>query len=600
MEFKTFLTDHWNIFSDHLCEFHPLDEEFIAKYEYQLCWSDISKNQTLDWDFAFIKKYENRLKWHFLVKNPAICWDKNMFTTFKKRIDNDYWYSLFQNKNLVLTDEIMEKLKKGHKIRRLSSRNLHLTKELKAKYSDCFYEDTMEETSVSELSKADKALIKNIDKSFADEDFYNNQKWFYFGYIAKELEKVDYKKLFEEKYDFSQRYFIMTGLKHDTHGFAPHYAYKPHNPFDYVAYMTNYDLFTPEKKIVLQEHSKEGPARLHETLPEYALQSVFPTMIVSEGVKTVLESFKLTKSLFHEVEVKLTGIKSDSKFYVFHVDEDTLAKDLDFEKLSFKYRTMKGTRLNPEYSKFEDINKEIKSYEEYKQVFSEIVEEMDEKIKSKYMRDSVDRLQFTPETRILKSDYDVFSHTSFGRRYIIVNEHVKNKLEKYFPGEVKFSSAQNLKIKIDQDVYETKDKIHKSEILEVTKVSFKKLSKTQFYEDKMERLKNNPVIVPDVELDETPFKETEKRLNVLFDNSFKKSFTKKKDYGRYELMELKEFETYNEYADTNPESYKAVIVAQNGFGDYLGFLLEKESDYKLGKHLYEFFHEIGSVKKYKK
>ena len=47
MEFDKFILNNWDVFLEHICEYHPLDEDFLEKYEYELAWGSISKNRRI-------------------------------------------------------------------------------------------------------------------------------------------------------------------------------------------------------------------------------------------------------------------------------------------------------------------------------------------------------------------------------------------------------------------------------------------------------------------------------------------------------------------------------------------------------------------------
>ena len=66
------------------------------------------------------------------------------------------------------------------------------------------------------------------------------------------------------------------------------------------------------------------------------------------------------------------------------------------------------------------------------------------------------------------------------------------------------------------------------------------------------------------------------------------------------MLPVEEFYIENDYAPRHPESLNSVIIATNGVGDYIGLLPEKDNKTQLGETIYEFLHETGKVRPYKK
>jgi hypothetical protein len=95
-------------------------------------------------------------------------------------------------------------------------------------------------------------------------------------------------------------------------------------------------------------------------------------------------------------------------------------------------------------------------------------------------------------------------------------------------------------------------------------------------------------------LEDDSFKYIEIELNVLlpqiFKNNYLKNSIKIKDYN---FLSISDFYIENEYSDRYPETYKSVVIAENGLGDTLNLILERNSDYKLQNKIFEFLHESG-------
>ena len=83
-------------------------------------------------------------------------------------------------------------------------------------------------------------------------------------------------------------------------------------------------------------------------------------------------------------------------------------------------------------------------------------------------------------------------------------------------------------------------------------------------------------------------------MNVLLPETFKNNYLNERlKIQGYTLLPISKFYAQCEYADRYPETYKSVAIAENGVGDSINLILEKDSDYKLRNVLFEFLHETG-------
>ena len=193
----------------------------------------------------------------------------------------------------------------------------------------------------------------------------------------------------------------------------------------------------------------------------------------------------------------------------------------------------------------------------------------------------------------LTTEYDIY--TKFGQ--VIVNEFVRDAIEISKAQGVIFQSANNLQISINQYAYDSRAEIlEKLTITPSNKVDFR-TDEYKFFEAKMKRLQSSKsafsmsesiITVPER-------REVEERLQVLLPSKFDKIY--RADYGQYELLPPEQIRIMTGYESRHPASYKALVFAWNGIGDYLGLFLEQDSDYQLGNTVYEFHHEVGEITK---
>jgi len=564
MQRDEILNYYWDIFLSHVCEFYQLDKDFIIKYEFELDWAAISKNKLISWDLSFLEKYEDRFIWHELAWNDAILWDEMKIDRFKKRLD---WYYLGRNKNLPITDDFIVKyLKKLFVI----EDNPRLTKNLIDKYQiKILPKNNFDTQEIKEYKESD------FDKVFNKTTFHHNQKVIYDNVFAPIIEKGSIDEIFSAKFDYSQRYYFLEPIHQDIHGLTPEFQIDGTNPFN--DFRDGRQPFEIAQKLTLVNGSlQEGPDRLYE-VPRFSSFSYYTTLLISENVKQVLEQYKLPHHKYHEVTLVPKKINTNTKFYILQVDFDTLNKDLVYENNSFQYS----------FKDFENrghgiVEEEIKNHSE--------LMNLKEQLNKKYSPIGY-RVTIAPNKFNLKTDFDLYSYSIHGK--IVINQFLKDILEKNFPNQIRFKSAQLLNIKIDQTSYEGKKNLSINTKLS-SRLTYKESSEDKFYFAKAERLQTSDPPF-DVSLTHNnKFSKKEIELNVLFPENFKSNYLNKRlKISGYILLPISKFYSQCEFADRYPETYKSVAIAENGVGDSINLILEKESDYKLQNRLFEFMHETG-------
>jgi len=567
MQTEKILKYYWNIFLSHVCEFHPLEKEFIEKYEYELNWHSISKNKVLSWDTDFLAKYENRLTWHELAWNESILWDTEKIDTFKKRLD---WYYLGRNRKLPVTEDFI--IKYAKKLLFIIEDNECITKDLIEKYKiTTVPKNTFDNQNIKEYNDSD------FDEVFNAHTFHHNQKLIYEKVFLPIINEHSLDKIFEDKFDYSQRYYFWEPIKNDIHGLTP--EFEANDPKIFREFREKTEPFVIDNLITLVNGSlQEGPNRLYE-VPRFTNFSGCNSLLVSENVKKVLEQYQLPEHIFHEINLVPKKLKTDTKFFVLQIAYDTLNRDLVYENNSFYFSLYK---YFDEKREFGAIEEEIKNESDRNAVKNKIAE--------MYSRRNA---LIQPDRFKLNSDFDLYSY-SF--RDIIINQYLKDALEKNFPGQMQFSSAQLLNIKIDQEKYDhKKNQEAKTEIS--PQLLYSESEDYKFFLAKRNRFENSD---PPANFSENPkdkFTKKETALNVLFPDKFKENFLNKKIKVRgYKMLAVSNFYQQNEWAERYPETYKSVAIAENGIGDSINLILEKDSDHTLQNRLFEFFHETGEYK----
>ena len=568
MQTEKILNYYWDIFLSHICEFNKLDKDFITKYEYELNWTSISKNKLISWDLEFLGKYEDRFIWHELAWNDAILWDIEKIDRFKKRLD---WYYLGRNRNLPITEDFIIKYSKKLFV---IEDNPRLTKSLIDKY----------QLKILPKNDFDTQKIKvyqdvDFDKVFNKYTFHHNQRIIYEKVFLPIIQNSSIEEIFDQKFDYSQRYYFFKPINNDIHGLTPEFQIDGFNPFKDLR--EDRQPFEIAQKLTLINGSlQEGPDRLYE-VPRFSSFSYYTTILISENVKQILEQYKLPNHLYHEVNLVPKKLKTNTKFYILQIEFDTLNKHLVFEGNSFHY-SFREFKIRGAGKVEDRINSEEDKL---------LVEQ---KIKKKF-ENTEERIwhgvNILPEQYILNSDYDLYSYSVHGN--IIINQFLKDALEKNFPNQILFQSAQLLRIKIDDAKYESKRNLSINTKLS-SRLTYKESEFDKFYFAKAERLeRSEPSLSKSITQDDK-FSKKEIELNVLFPEIFKTNYVNKKvKIMGYALLPISKFYLQNEYADRYPETYKSVAIAENGVGDSINLILEKDSDFKLQNRLFEFLHETG-------
>ena len=261
MQTENILNYYWDIFLSHICEFYKLDNDFISKFEYELDWTSISKNKLISWDLEFLEKYEDRFVWHELALNDAILWDGEKIDRFKKRLD---WYYLGRNRNLPITEEFINKYSKKLFV---IEDNPRLTKNLIDKH----------QLKILPKNNYDTQEIKayqdvDFDKVFNNYTFHHNQRIIYDNVFLPIIQNSSIEEIFDQKFDYSQRYYFFEPINNDIHGLTPEFQIDGFNPFNVLK--EDRQPFEIAQKLTLINGSlQEGPDRLYGKKP-FALELV--------------------------------------------------------------------------------------------------------------------------------------------------------------------------------------------------------------------------------------------------------------------------------------------------------------------------------------
>lgn len=564
---NTIIQFHWEKFIYAVSEFSKIDFELLEKYADEFHWRAISKNENLDWTDELIEKFKEKINWAYFTVNKKINWGFEKIEKFKKHLEID---KIGSNPSLILDEKLLDKYSKKLII---NFQNPLLTEELVKKYS------LRINTYKPSKTYSEKIVNENSVKEKFD-SYMEVEKEVYLKFFETILKEKSLNEILSEKFDKKQKYYFLTPIQNDNSGLTP--EFEINNCEKIKGTFEEKGLVEIEKPILLKNGSlQEGKNRLHEIVRGSSF-SFSTLMIVSENVKIILEQFKLPPHKFHSTNFQPKHISTETKYFIFQLDFDQLTKDLDF---------------NQEFYLIEEING-LKEISEIKQKFSsseEIYNFINKKREENKEKYSTYFVNVMPEKYNIKSDYDIFSFSV--HRHFIVNEYLKDTLEKYLPNQMVFKSAQNLNIEIPQIKYE--EKASREFQFNLNPVKYDLSEEMKFYISKQKRIKKEKKKIDESLLPKDEFFDIQKKLNIILPEKFKNLYRNNKSLrNHYEYLKIEDFFIENDFSDTFPETYKTVFFAKQNNGDYLGLILEKDDDFKIQEQVFEFHHEIGKYFNY--
>lgn len=388
---------------------------------------------------------------------------------------------------------------------------------------------------------------------------------------------------------YNQKFFYIEPAYSDDYGTTPEFVVEGKNPFYDVFNRSEKDDYITDLKEELNlvnGYLQEGKARLLE-FPNFRVYAGHPVLLVSENVKTILEHFNLPNHRFDLVKMKPKKISTNSKFYAFQLDSDTLTRDINFDKVQFYYRVEYGVGKHS-FTNWEKIDNRISNYQELQQSLDDL-----RKLHKKEISDFVNH---QPDQFILNSNYDIYSYSVHSK--VIVSSFLKQELERLLPNQAWFRSAEQLHISYSPESFTELASRDLNFPIKINPVKHKSSSEDKYFYEKKKRLEESEPVMPEDLDKDSPFALVERNFNVQFPEKFKKYYKKGIIGNNYTFLHVPSFYPQNEYSYNQPETYKAIIFAENGCGDTLGLLLDKKSDFKLHPQVYEFLHETGEVKKF--
>ncbi|WNJ18681.1 SMI1/KNR4 family protein [Pontibacter sp. G13] len=569
MDFPKFLTSYWGEFISHICQFHPIDPELLERYEYEWDWNALSQSRLMRWSETLIVQFEHRWRWDLLAMNPSIVWESHLIQRFSQELNWDY---LGRNRSLPISSSFIQSYRKQIQI---SEDNVHLTEDLiqeygmKLKPKSADPEELLSDLVMSRL----EAFLISRKSSYGNRS--QNYLNLYTDFIQPNLSGRSIRDIMEKKFDYSQRYFQWLPVTNDLHGSVPEFRFQSESLLR-DRQLKDDLLPTLEDFILTPDRYREGPPRFYEVMKISGGYQT-PMMLVSENVKALLAQFQLPVHCFLPVSAELDGVEIDRNFFLFQVEYDSIRRLTNYPESTFE-----------QVSRRLEYGSEDRMRLDRGQVGSS--SEKDSWCEMVRKRGAYACELIAVERQML-GHHDLFTQGT----KIVVNQYLKEALDRLFAHQMRFASAQKLRLKIDQAVYDQKAHLILNAGIPLKSLSSTLSEELQFLYQKADRLRQeDPPFSAELPSDE--FEEIQRKLNVIFPDSFKKIYRLGNRINPdFPFLPIDRFCIQSEYVKVHPESVKALIVAENGAGDQIGLLLDRAHDHRLGGQLCMFLHETGEI-----
>lgn len=604
---KAFALENEQIFREYVSSFYPMSHELIHRFENDWDWSMLSKNESLDWFDDLIARYENKWKWDILLSNPKIDWTEARLERFSKRID---WFYLSQNPNLPLSTAFLKKHEheinwyvlfhnqaflKNKKLKRayahqepppvVAIKNQDPSQKYKANQVGYFvryiiYPDRIEpipkevtailsqpieqadpelfkkhpgtwdwsKMSVTPLLKWDFEQIKSL-KNILRPSYLRGHSEPYTQLFKPWLNDTLLIEIMESLYPLDAIPFYTINGKPDDIGYPGEVAFLNRS------YVQNFkfpvalsDTFQmPDMSL----HSWDGsPPRFLPILDwETGISKPFHLLIVSGEMKAFLQSFNLPPHRFYPFKLSYSDERygqNSTTYYLFH------AEQCNFNEAGYDYDLIVSQCESIFYYWVSNAVKESFEATGMENVLFEKIRKTKVRIPAIETRERKEKnLKITENIQKRRKDTPVT---------------VEPSVQKY------------------RQYCEWREKVlaQKGNILQY-------------------RIKNPPP--PDNDFTVMTLRQKELDFDVLLPPDYVAGMRSGRLGLKYavngdlfDMMKASDIEQLKGWDEKCPFAVKSVLFAENGLGDYLGFLLKEGSVFELDSTVYEFLHETGAIK----
>jgi hypothetical protein len=624
---------YYNAISRH----YPLEEDHLTYLGDQLSWWHVSQNPNLPWSETLMTKFAHRFHWAFLGQNPGIKWTTELHNKFyhlvgldnfcanpnfhftEQWIDNHIheleWYYLANNPSFLADTALVNKYR-HHFPDPKPVQNHKLLKSIIC--YNCLQGKSDSLTAELLLHEGDS--LKDVDFVFLKRNarfLYNNQL----------LESDEINLTMHQAEQLVS--YMTTFSKYYVKYFAPHldstvlfqiytkyhkpqlYGYYPVRPSnDYFGIIQDaVPIKSPRLEsafpVSLSDSFQMEPLMLKgweppvRFSPIYQLNSTsqvpqgFSAMIVSESVKAIFESYQLPPHRFYPFTLSFSDehYGSDSRtYYLFYT------QNLGYNSLDLTQMVWRNTKTHQVV--FEGETDTTKMLQLQAQI---------------YKTGQGDLIK--PDTLVFQNYFDLISSRFYGNgRYICVSDRMRKHLEySSHIGPITFELPLNTPIKTTE-APEPPVSIAKRRDTSQWQYLFEQGSVQKFInllERRKEILSKKADVISYRKANPCPYpnhprhkviSQKEQYFGVIFPQAYWDLSCGqggiKYQIGYYDLILPERLLRIEDWSKNYPFAVKHVLIAEDGGGDYLGYLLKLGSSFELSPVLYEFQHEIGDIVPY--
>lgn len=637
-----FAHTHEDLFWSIVSRNYPFSEEEIIRYQEDIDFYQLSGNENIHWTTEFIKTYEPLLsKTYELQRNKGIHWNQNLILEF---LDRDWleWNELYFNRELTISRELFEEQKRKFTTTQFLIKETadsltfyyeheYFTKnrlfiDYRNKSQDYLPVTTenneeLKEYENFEISDIPISLLASYPKEinwyaitqFAEINWTWDNLALLFPHLIKRMipkNKTIYEKLFEpnlnktvlknlaKEFSKKTRYFKIKqgndkyGMSPKVEVIAPVHEYFIRDLYNFTEHLPD-SIEEFKYKIT---HTPEGPKRFLDIL-FFENGYGFPGFACSEKTKVILELFDLPNHAFYPISISLNSQwygKDTANYYLFVTDNTSLLNNLEYELTELR-----------------DINDLLNTIDES---IADSLKLTNKKQFQKYISPQYNSKTYMFKELSKMALMNYFDLLTIKGTEIYFSKRLTKAFEEANISGLKYSKDYSINWMVEPPRNDSSAKIT---ILEFPETNISYSQKTvKLYDEFYERMKvlesnhdyvlNHYKNIDRSKLDSLELKllELEIKWNVIVPSEYRKYLVSNQNpklgyqFRDYNFLPIERLELVGkEWYKHNPKLFRGLLIAENGLGDYLGLLMDANSNFKLSNTIYKFEHEMGKTVK---
>lgn len=629
--------------------------EFIARYADKWVWHELLLNPGIVWTDSLIEQYRNRhdFRWYSLSVNPALPVSDSLLRRYAGQF---VWRGLCKNPAFNRDKELASRYKNYCDALPVSEPEAPPPADridTYLEYGDAWKKRTQPQRAAKaipleldtirhkNIQQLDLALLRKYPQAWewylldrcpllpwspdllADLSSWRNYtSWEYNTGIFEKiyapfLSDALISTVMRRLYPPGQTQFFMLQEEDDRYGIIP-FITTANGPYDTVFSTTlQFDRLSDSLPAVyvslggiynppLRFADMHGWGYLHPYRSA--------ARIISPKVKSVLERFNIPPHRFHPVALHIDDSRygrDTALYYVFHIAE------CDFQYLDYTQTSFYWSQV---YFKSGRFIEELIDSLPYRLTAAQDYLNIRDSIRS--LGSSLSPLRFEPREYIWKADFDIMACLKEHVLYAIwVSEDVKTALELAGVTGIKFEKVRAARPRM-LGAETPEHRLRNADVLAAIKLDYatrppEPAQRTVLnYQENcrwrdsvlaqkgiVRHLRKNQPLPETTDPVERKLREKELAWDVVLPDAYRKAVALMKfprhklPFLHYEFYHIDRVEQVGaEWHKNYPFTARAVLIAWNGVGDYLGFLLKPGSTYELDDTVYEFLHETGEVK----